>query len=543
MFARKSVRIVVVFLAIVAVWIAYSGNRRSVVPGLSADIDPAPFQDPARDALPVTSLVRPVAAPAQGKPNIVVILADDLGYGDLESYGTRAIRTPNIDSLASEGLRFTQFYASANMCSPSRAGLLTGRYPVRTGISYIIFAEHPSLANRVNLALARFGSRLGTSKFHNSWVSGLPDSEVTLPEALKVAGYTTGMVGKWHLGDFSADPRFFPTRHGFDFFEGIPHSNDEFPVSYWRNEQELTADIGLQQQELSADLTHAAVGFIQANRDHPFFLYLATKDVHLPFFPSAAFKGKSAAGPYGDAAEELDWTVGQVLQALDNEGLRDDTLVVFTSDNGAWYDGSTNGLRGRKGMPFEGGQRVPMIARWPGHLAPGSQVDAPAMNIDIFPTLLHVAGLEGPTDRIVDGRDLWGVMSGADPRPPHDALLFFDDKVIAGARMGPWKYYRYVDRYYWPVPLDKPTSLVGQRLEGYTYTDPKTHQTLRLIPGYPLLYDLQLDPGEAYNVVDRHPDVHRQALGAIETWENDFFANPRGWKSATPSGTGGQGGD
>jgi len=403
----------------------------------------------------------------------------------------------------------------------------------------VIFAEHPSFGNRVNLALARFGSRLGMSKFHNSWVSGLPDSEVTLPEALKIAGYATGLVGKWHLGDFSVEPRFFPTRHGFDFFEGIPHSNDEFPVSYWRNEQLLNANIGLQQEQLSADLTRAAVGFIEANKNRPFFLLLATKDVHLPFFPSAAFKGKSAAGPYGDAAEELDWTVGQVLQALDAEGLRDDTLVVFTSDNGAWYDGSTEGLRGRKGMSFEGGQRVPMIARWPGHLAPGSEADAPTMNIDLFPTLLHLAGLDGPSDRVIDGRDLWGVMSGTDTRPVHEALLFFDDKVIDGVRMGPWKYYRYVDRYYWPTPLDSPSSLVGQRLAKYTYTDPKTHETLRLTPGYPLLYDLQIDPGEAYNVIERHPDVGRQALDAIEHWENNFFVNPRGWIAVETERTGG----
>jgi uncharacterized sulfatase len=519
-------------LVIVAAWTFFAGDRRSVVPGLSADIDPAPFHDSARDAQPVASLVKPVAMPPGRKPNFVLILADDLGYGDLQSYGTRAIRTPNIDSLASEGVRFTQFYASANVCSPSRAGLLTGRYPVRTGISYVIFAEHLTFGNRLNLALARLGSRIGTSKFHNSYVSGLPESEVTLPEALKVAGYTTGMVGKWHLGDFSADPRFFPTRHGFDFFEGIPHSNDEFPVSYWRNEQLLNANIGLQQEDLSAELTRAAVGFIDANAGRPFFLFVATKDVHQPFFPSAAFKGKSAAGPYGDAAEELDWTVGQVLQALDARGLRDDTLVIFTSDNGAWYDGSTEGLRGRKGMPFEGGQRVPMIARWPGRLPAGSAVDAPTMNIDLFPTLLHLAGLDGPSDRILDGRDLWGVMSGTDARPPHDALLFFDDKVIDGVRMGPWKYYRYVDRYYWPTPLDNPTSLVGQRLAGYTYTDPRTGQTIRLTPGYPLLYDLQIDPGEAYNVVDRHPEVSQRALRRIQDWENDFFANPRGWKSA-----------
>jgi arylsulfatase A len=530
MLSRKHVGVVLALLVVVIAWLVVAGKRPSVVPGLRADIDLAPFHDAERDARPVTLAVRPGAAAPLRKPNFVVILADDLGYGDLESYGTKAIRTPNLDSLARAGVRFTQFYASANVCSPSRAGLLTGRYPVRTGVSYIIFASGLSFRHSVDLALARFGTRLGASKYHDSYVSGLPDSEITLPEALKVAGYATGMVGKWHLGDFSDDPKFLPTRHGFDFFEGIPHSNDEFPVSYWRNDQMLVPDVGLRQERLSADLTRAAVGFIEANRDRPFFLYVAPKDVHLPFFPSADFKGRSAAGPYGDAVEELDWGVGEILRALDEHGLGDDTLVLFTSDNGAWYDGSTDGLRGRKGMPFEGGQRVPMIARWPGRLAAGSEVAAPTMNIDVFPTLLRLAGLVGPSDRVIDGRDLWGVMSGVNPQSPHEALLFFDDRVIDGVRMGPWKYYRYVDRYYWPTPLDSPGSLVGDRVAGYTHTDPETRQTIKLISSFPALYDLRIDPGESYNVADRNPGVGEKALRAIEEWENDFFANPRGWK-------------
>ena len=525
----------ILLLAVIVVAVAWllAANRPTVEPGLRADIDPKPFHDAARDAIEPAQVIRPTNTGdgAAGRPpNIVVILADDLGYGDLGSYGSRAIRTPNIDRLAAEGVRFTEFYSSASICSPSRAGLLTGRYPVRTGISYVIFASEISPGHRLDLTLTRLGSRLGISRFHDSYVSGLPDSEITLAEALQLAGYATGHVGKWHLGDFSHDSRYLPTRHGFDFFEGIPHSNDEFPVALYRNDQELTPNVGLAQEPMTADFTRAAIGFIDRNRDRPFFLYFGHKDVHVPLYPSERFRGRSAAGPYGDAVEELDWSVGEVLRALEERGLRENTLVLFTSDNGAWFHGSTQGLRGRKGMPWEGGQRVPMIASWPGRLPAGTVAEAPAMNIDVFPTVLRLAGLELPTDRVIDGRDLWGVLTGENPAPPHEALLFFDDKVIDGARAAHWKYYRNVDRYYWPVPLDKPNSLAGRRVANYKYVDERNGREVRLYADHPMLYDLSLDPGEAYNVVERHPEVSQRMLGYIERWEQDYFANPRGWK-------------
>ena len=345
----KALRLLVIVALLIGGWWLFVHRQPGFVPGVRADIDPAPFTDAAKDTQPVFQVVKPSGtsplAGAPRKPNFVIILADDLGYGDLESYGTKAIRTPNLDRLAQEGVRFTEFYASASVCSPSRAGLLTGRYPVRTGVSYIIFASEISLAHRFNLALTRLSTHLGVSEFHDSFVNGLPDSEITIPEALKVAGYATGMVGKWHLGDFSHDRKFLPTRHGFDFFEGMPHSNDEFPVAYFRNDQEITPNIGLDQEHLTADFTKAAIQFIDVNKDRPFFLYVAEKDVHIPFFPSKNFKGRSAAGPFGDAAEELDWSAGEIIKALDARGLRDNTLVIFTSDNGAWFDGSTEGLR------------------------------------------------------------------------------------------------------------------------------------------------------------------------------------------------------
>lgn len=527
---KKLVRwiVVVAILAVGIWWLLWSRPR--VVPGLRADIDPAPFFDPVKDGQPVAQVVKLSPKSPVRKPNIVLILADDLGYGDIEAYGTKAIHTPNLDRLAQQGVRFTNFYASASTCSPSRAGLLTGRYPVRTGVSYIIFASDVSFGQRLNLAMTRAATSLGMSDFHSSFVSGLPDSEITIAEALKVAGYATGMVGKWHLGDFSHDRKFLPTRHGFDFFQGMPHSNDEFPVAYFRNDKELTPNIGLDQEFLTADLTKAAVGFIDRNKDNPFFLYFAEKDVHLPFFPSKNFKGKSAAGPYGDAAEELDWSVGEIVGALDERGLRDNTLVIFTSDNGPWFNGSAQGLRGRKGMTFEGSQRVPMIASWPGMVPAGAVVDAPAMNIDFFPTLLGLAGLQLPSDRITDGRDIWGLITGRESASPHDALFFFHDKVIDGVRSGPWKYYRYTNRYYWPVPFDDPATLTGKRAVAYTYTDPKTGRTAHLLTDFPMLYDLRDDPNESYNVAARHPNEDKRLQGYMEAWERNFFANPRGWK-------------
>ncbi len=513
---------------VVIVLIALAG-RLALPERRGIEFDAAKFEDEPGSGPAAESVIarRLGAGPL---PNFVVILADDLGYGDLSAYGTRAIQTPNLDRLADEGARFTEFYASAPICSPSRAGLLTGRYPVRTGVSYIIFASDVSIGQRLNLALVRTTTRLGIADFHDSVVPGLPDSEITIAEALKVVGYATGMIGKWHLGDFSHDRRYLPTRHGFDFYVGIPHSNDEFPVAYFRNEEEISPNIGLEQEQLTRDFTEAAIEFIEENAARPFFLYFAHKDVHLPFFPSDGFRGKSAAGLYGDAAEELDWSVGRILETLDRLGLRNRTLVLFTSDNGPWYEGDTAGLRGRKGMSFEGSFRVPMIASWPGRIPPRSQIDAPAMNIDVFPTLLELAGLELPRDREIDGRSLWPLLSGESRQSPHEALLFFHDKVIDGVRSGSWKYYRQANRYRWPIPMDDPATVPGRRVGRYTYTDERTGRSAHLLPEFPILYDLSRDRAESYNVIDRHQEVAQRLEQLITDWETRLAHNPRGWK-------------
>jgi arylsulfatase A-like enzyme len=493
-------------------------------------LDRSVYADAKKDAQPVESVVRRSPAPPARSPNVVVILADDLGYGDIGPYGNTLLRTPNLDALAKAGARFTDFYASDSSCSGSRAGLLTGRYPLRSGINHPI---HPAtlLARVMNPVLewiSDLGALDGVQIGLESTVDHLPASEITIPEALKLAGYATGMVGKWHLGNFRDDPRHHPLRHGFDFFAGFPHSNGEFPYSYWKGETMVDSDLGLAQEDVTATLTREAIGFIDAHRSEPFFLYVAQKNVHLPLVPSKRFAGKSAAGPYGDSVEELDASVGEIVRALAERGLAERTLVVFMSDNGGWFSGSNAPLRGHKGEPFEGGQRVPAIAVWPGHVPAGSVVTAPSMSIDVFPTVLRLAGLELPADRTIDGRDLGPLLEGRTQESPHDALFFFNANVIDGARGGRLKYYRWVNQYMWPTPLDKPSTLVGRSWTRQRAVDPKTGKLDR--PRMPLLFDLAADPGEAYNVVESHPDDAARLRAAIEAWERDFFANPRGWR-------------
>ena len=525
-------RILLVLLVLVVAWWVWPRRLPRVEVG-EATLDLSVYDDPRHDAVPVADVVARSAPQPKRPPNVVVIMADDLGYGDLGAYGNTLVRTPRIDDLARRGARFTGFYSSHSSCSPSRAGMLTGRYPLRTGINFPIQRGDDDWKRALARRTGRWSAALGATDLAQageSAVPGLPASEITLAEALRVAGYATGIVGKWHLGDFTFDPQYFPTRHGFDFFAGFPGSNDEFPYSYWKGETRVEENLGLRQGGVSAMLTDEAIGFIDANRARPFFLYFATKNVHTPLVPSAQFAGRSVAGEYGDAVEELDWSLGRIVDALAERGLLDDTLLFFTSDNGPWHLGSAGGLRGRKGQPMEGGQRVPAIAVWPGHVPAGRDIAAPTMNFDLFPTVLGLAGLAPPRDRAIDGKDLWPLLSGASDADPHDALFFFNANVIDGARSGPWKFYRWVNLYTWPVPLDKPNTLTGRTAHAYTYTDPETGETAHLVTHDPLLFDVTVDGGESYDVSGRHPDVTARLGAAIDAWEDDFFGNPRGWR-------------
>jgi uncharacterized sulfatase len=506
-------------------------GREALAP-IDHAINQEAFEDETEPAVPVEQVVHPMSGAPPRRPNLVVILADDLGWGDLGVQGSTVIETPNVDALAREGLRFSEFYASAPVCSPSRAGLLTGRYPLRSGITTALQAADDSLMRRITYRAGTAFAKLGAVDLVGGAnpVDGLPPSEITMAEALKVAGYETMAVGKWHLGDFTGFPQYHPSRHGFDHFVGFNMSNDDWPVAFWRDEREEVSDIGLDQERYTAVFTEAAESFIEKPRDHPFFLYLAHKDPHQPFFPSEAFAGKSQAGPYGDAVSEFDWSVGRIIEALHRAGVAENTLVIVTSDNGPWFEGSPGGLRGRKGQSYEGGFRVPFIAWWPGRIEGGGETDVPAMNVDLFPTLLRLAGLSLPDDRIVDGVDLGPVLGDPRAELAERPLYFFHEFDVEAVRVGPWKYIHSNSHYVWPAPLDKADTPGGRLLAGRDYRPDGSEKSVPTLGTWPLLYHLGRDPEEAYNVAERHADVVGTLGERLEAWRAEFLRNPRGWR-------------
>ncbi|MBN2080329.1 MAG: sulfatase [Spirochaetes bacterium] len=451
------------------------------------------------------------------KPNFIIIYCDDLGYGDLGCYGNRVIRTPHIDGLARGGTKFTDYYACSAVCGPSRAGLLTGRYPFRTGIIGNVYPKDEPYGR----VLARkFGSALkalGVMDMREDYVArGISRHEITLAEGLKRAGYRTGMVGKWHLGDYSRQPEFNPRRHGFDSYFGVPHSNDMIPCPLFRNEEMLEADIGTNQARITGLYTAEALKFIDESGDRPFFLYLAHTFPHQPLYASERFEKKSKGGIFGDAVEEIDWSTGEIVNLLKRKGLENNTVIVFTSDNGPWYEGSPGELRGRKGQSYEGGFRCPFIARWPGRIPAGRTSKVPLMNLDLYPTFFHLAGVGLPGDRIVDGKNIFGVLTGKKGDRPHEAIYFYHYDLLEGIRMGRWKYFEKMNRYVWPIALD--AAPVPNRLG-----------SKQMGKRWPLLYDLENDPGESYNVINTHPGVAEKLKAAMESWQHAVDKNPRGF--------------
>lgn len=416
-----------------------------------------------------------LALPAQAQrpddapPNFIVVMADDLGFGDLGVYGSTLIKTPNLDRMALEGARLDSFYASANICTASRGGLLTGRYPIR--LDLVNDVARPT--NEVHLA----------------------HEETTLAEALGEAGYATALFGKWHLGSRT---EWSPLRSGFDEFFGLLHSNDMTPLELYRGEQIIEDPVD--QTTLTERYTHEAVRFMEENRDQPFFLYLPHTMPHVPLYVSEAFSGRSAAGLYGDVVETLDWSMGEILQTLTHLGLSEETLVIFTSDNGPWFEGSSGPYRNRKGSSWEGGQRVPFLAQWPGVIPAGTVNGAPAMNIDLFPTLLDLAGVAQPTDRPIDGENLLPMLTeGADS--PHEVLYLFNADRIAGVRSGHWKLVLET-RYRAAVPsFDNPDSYYGPN---------------------GLLFDLVTDPSETYSYAREFPDVVARMRGYLQRGQKEF---------------------
>ncbi|MFQ5789866.1 MAG: sulfatase [Acidobacteriota bacterium] len=416
---------------------------------------------------------------AERPPNVVIIFADDLGYGDLGCYGHPTIRTPHIDRMAAEGQKWTNFYAEARVCSPSRAALLTGRMHVRSGMygkeSAVFFPDSPT---------------------------GIPADEITLAEALKQQGYATGIVGKWHLGDA---PEYLPNAHGFDYWLGLPYSNDMNMVvprdrgfqteayyqpksEYWdvplmRNGEIVERPVN--QATLTKRYTEEALRFIKENKESPFFLYVPHTMPHIPLFRSEEFVGKSMGGIYGDVIEEIDWSVGRILDALLGEGLAENTLVVLSSDNGPWltfgkHGGSPGPLRDGKGTTWEGGMRVPGIFWWPGTIKPGIVMDM-GSTLDVFATALELAGAAAPSDRTMDGLDLRPVLFGTGPSP-RDVMFYYRWDELYAVRKGMFKAHFITQ---------------GAFDDGVP----------RVVHDPPLLYHLGDDPGERFNVAEQYPDV------------------------------------
>ena len=404
------------------------------------------------------------AAGSARPPNVVVIFIDDMGYGDIGPFGATKQRTPQLDRMAKEGMKLTSFYA-APVCSVSRAQMMTGCYGARVSVPGVYFP--------------------GQSV-------GLNPSEVTVAERLKEKGYTTQMVGKWHLGD---QPEFLPTRQGFDHYLGIPYSNDmlkksadtKIPVvPLLRDEKIVELMDGDAQTRLVEIYTKEAVDFIGRNKEKPFYLYFAHNAVHTPIHPGAAFAGKSQNGRFGDWVEEVDWSVGQVLDALRSQGLDKDTLVVFTSDNGPWLIKGTDGgsagpLRGGKGSTWEGGMREPTIAWWPGHVPAGSVNDAVAGTIDLLPTFVSLAGGAVPASPVIDGRDITPILLGQSKESAREAHYYFSGYDLQAVRQGRWKLAL--------APQPEDNKKKGQKMAA----------GLRL-------YDLDAEIGEQTDVAAQHPE-------------------------------------
>jgi arylsulfatase A-like enzyme len=390
-------------------------------------------------------------------PNVVIIFADDLGYGDLGCYGHPTIATPNLDRMAADGLRFTQFYVAECVCTPSRAALLTGRLPIRNGMC--------SDTRRV-----LFGDSTG----------GLLDGEFTIAEALKAKNYATACVGKWHLGHL---PQFLPMKQGFDSYYGIPYSNDMKPTVLMRDERVIEDPVD--QTTLTRRYTDEAVSFIRDHRDGPFFLYLAHNFPHVPLFASDDFKGASRRGLYGDVVEELDAGVGRVLGVLRELKIDRQTLVFFTSDNGPWLERNQNGgsaglLRGGKGSTWEGGMREPAIAWWPGTIPAGRTTTELASTLDLLTTIAALVGAPLPGDRTLDSLDIRDVLLDKGPSP-RQSMLYYRGRRLMAVRSGPWKAHFMTQAGY------------GQR-------DPTAHDP-------PLLFHLENDPSERFDVAKDHPQV------------------------------------
>jgi arylsulfatase A-like enzyme len=415
------------------------------------------------------------------KPNIVIIFTDDQGYQDLGCFGSPDIKTPNIDAMAREGLRLTQFYVSQGVCSASRSSLMTGCYANRIGI-------HGAYSPYVK--------------------RGLNPDEITIAEVVKPLGYATAIYGKWHLG---SEPELLPTRQGFDEYFGIPYSNDMWPHHPWQGQSVNFPELPLVENETVIDTlddqslittwyTERAVSFIRRNKDKPFFLYVPHSMPHVPLFVSDKFKGQSERGLYGDVIAEIDWSVGEILKTLKEEGLDDNTLVIFTSDNGPWlsyggHSGEALPLREGKGTALEGGVRVPCVMRWPGQILAGSETSLPAMTIDLLPTICEITGAPLP-DRLIDGKSMAALMFGKETYQPHHEAYYFyyHQNELQGILSGDGRW-----KLYFPHKYRSLNGRVGTD-DGLPIPYEQNEMGLEL-------YDLHNDISEITDVSDRYPEI------------------------------------
>jgi arylsulfatase A-like enzyme len=446
------------------------------------------------------------------RPNVILIYFDDMGYGDIEPFGMTGVATPNFNRVAAEGLRLTNFNVAQAVCTASRAALLTGCYPNRLSISGALLPQH---------------------KF------ALNPAEETLAALLKSNGYTTAMLGKWHLGN---RPPFFPMNFGFESFYGLPYSHDIWPIDYHGNritdstnmrshwppvpiiegsQQVGTITALSQQSQWTTSLTTRAVDFINRKHTKPFFLYLAHPLPHVPLAVSDKFKGKSELGLFGDVVMELDWSIGEVLKAIDKAGISKNTILIVTSDNGPWvhfgnHAGSSGGFREGKGTPFEGGTRVPFLVRWPGRISAGNVSGELMTNMDILPTICKLTGTSLPTKKI-DGLDFSEFITGRTARGPRELLYYYygDNKLMA------------IRYRHWKLVLDHESQSYAQGTPG---TDGVPGSLKANSPVRQALYDLSHDPGEVYDVQKNYPDIVQEILRYAELAREDLGDNLTGRK-------------
>lgn len=427
----------------------------------------------------------------QSKPNVIIFFTDDQGYQDVGVFGSPLIKTPSLDKMAEDGIKFTSFYSASPVCSPSRAALLTGSYPPRVGVPKVLWPNLPG---------------------------GLSNQELTIADMLKTKGYKTACVGKWHLGD---QPQYLPTAQGFDSYYGIPFSNDmsvnpsskvsdkivfregmtidSLREKKWRGrkvplmKQDEVVEYPVDQTTLTKRYTEEAVSFIKENKEEPFFLYVAQTMPHIPLYASPDFKGKSARGLYGDVIEEIDWSIGTILKTLESLGIDDNTLVIFTSDNGPWdlkdgQGGSASPLRGFKFETLEGGMRVPMIAQWKGKIKAGSVTDKVASTIDLLPTIAYLTNAE-VSEKPMDGKNIWKLLSGKKSKSPHkkEGFYYYKESTLEAVRKGDWK--------------------------------------LRITKEGTALYNLKNDISESTNVASSNPKIVKKLQKMMDEFDADLKLN------------------